>query len=152
MQVFIQKKLFVFMFLLLAFFAVAPIRVHAITISDSFNILDDLDGAMDNYNKEQTCDGDNSLLGNVNDPNSVAWLLQYVFNVVKVVGPILVIILSSFDFAKVIISNDDESMAKAQKKLIWRLILVVALFLIPDIISVLLETFNLTSSSTCGIH
>ena len=93
-----------------------------------------------------------ALLGNPNDPNSVAWLLQQALNVIRVVGPILVIILSSFDFIRVIINNDDEAMGKAQKKLVMRLVLVALLFFIPTLVEVLLRIFNLTSTATCGIQ
>ena len=34
------------------------------------------------YNQTQNCTGDNSILGSINDPNSVAWLLQQVFDYV----------------------------------------------------------------------
>ena len=57
------------------------------------------------YNQTQNCTGDNSILGSVNDPNSVAWLLQQVLNYIKILGPILVVVLSSVEFAKVIINN-----------------------------------------------
>ena len=93
-----------------------------------------------------------SLLGNPSDPNSVAWLLQQVLDIIKVVGPILVVILSSVDFTKVIIKSDDEAMAKAQKKLIIRLILAALLFFIPMLVTVLLDLFGLTSSGTCGLN
>ena len=92
-----------------------------------------------------------SLLGDPGDPNSVAWLLQQVLNFIKIVGPVLVIVLSSFDFVKVIIKSDDEAMQKAQKKLITRLILAALLFFIPIIAEVLLDLFGLTSASTCGL-
>ena len=76
----------------------------------------------ENYNQINECSGDDSMLGSVNDPNSVAWLLQQIFNYIKILGPLLVVVLSSVEFAKVIIQSDDEAMAKAQKKLITRII------------------------------
>lgn len=93
-----------------------------------------------------------SLLGNPNDPDSVAWLLQYLLNAIKVVGPILVIVLSSVDFLKVIIKSDDDAMAAATKKLGYRLILAGLLFFIPTIVEVLLGIFGITSDPTCGIQ
>ena len=89
---------------------------------------------------------------NPEDENSVAWLLQQIFNFVKIVGPILVVVLSSIDYAKVIIQSDDESMGKANKKLMWRLILAALLFFIPLLIQVFLQMFGFTSDPTCGIH
>ncbi len=99
----------------------------------------------------QVMDCEGTLLGSTADPNSVAWLLQQIFTFVKVLGPILVVVLSSIDFIKVIAKGDDDAMAKAQKKLFTRLILAVLLFLIPTLVAVLLDLFGLTSNSTCGI-
>ena len=76
---------------------------------------------------------------------SVAWLLQQILNYIKILGPILVVILSSMDFAKAIIASDDESMKKAEKKLMIRLVLAVALFLVPTLVSVMLSIFGYTS-------
>jgi hypothetical protein len=155
-----RAKFVLILFILLSFIAVSPIRVNAISVSDFVPLLvdgdgvtstDDVSNLMDNYNQEQTCTGNDSLLGNPDDPNSVAWLIQQALNIIKVVGPILVIILSSIDFIVTIVKSDDESMAKAQKKLITRLILVALLFFIPTITEVLLRVFHLTSTSTCGL-
>ena len=75
----------------------------------------------------------------------MAWLLQQILNYIKILGPILVVILSSMDFAKAIIASDDESMKKAEKKLMIRLVLAVALFLVPTLVSVMLSIFGYTS-------
>lgn len=104
------------------------------------------------YNQTQNCNGDNSILGSINDPNSVAWLLQQVFNYIKILGPILVVVLSSVEFAKVIINSDDEAMAKAQKKLITRIILAACLFFIPTLVQAALDLFGFTSDATCGLE
>lgn len=93
-----------------------------------------------------------SLLGNPSDPDSVAWLLQTLLNYIKVIGPILVIVLSSVDFLKVIIKSDDDAMAAAGKKLGYRLILAALLFFIPTVVEVLLGIFGITSDPTCGIQ
>ncbi len=111
-----------------------------------------IDDWLDDYNQEQNCDADSSLLGNPNDPDSVAWLLQQVLNYIRILGPILVIVLSSIEFAKVIVTSDDESMGKARKKLINRLILIVALFFIPTLVSFLLGIFGITTDPTCGLQ
>ena len=137
----------------------SPVSTFALTsnefVQNNINILaktnnNDID--LGQYNQPQTCDGNDSILGNVNDENSVAWLLQQIFNYIKVIGPLLVVVLSSIDFAKVIVKSDDEAMAKAQKKLGMRLILAAALFFIPTIVAALLDVFGFTSSATCGIQ
>ena len=77
--------------------------------------------------------------------------MQQLLNYIKILGPILVVILSSLDFAKAIITSDDESMKKAEKKLAIRLVLAIALFLIPTLVSVLLDTFGITTDAICGL-
>lgn len=112
----------------------------------------DMDEWLEDYNQNQDCTGDNSILGSYDDPNSVAYFLQIIFNWLKLIGPFIVIVMSGIDFAKVIIMGDDDGMKKAQSKLIIRLILAAALFLLPDLISALLELFNITSSGICGLQ
>ncbi len=111
----------------------------------------DMDEWLDEYNKNQNC-GENGLLGNVNDEDSVAWLLQKILNYLKIIGPFIVVVMSGVDFAKVIITSDDEGMKKAQKKLITRLLLAVSLFFLPQLVMALLDIFGITSNATCGLH
>ncbi len=95
------------------------------------------------------CSGEASLLGNVNDPNSVAWLLQKFLNYARVIAPFLVLVLSSLDYVKAILSSNDESISGAHKKLITRLLLAASLFVLPTLVSVLLNVLGFTSSDTC---
>lgn len=102
-------------------------------------------------NNEMICEGDgaNAILGSTKDPNSVAWLIQEIMNYLKVIGPFLILILSSVEFVRAILTSDDESLAKAQKNLITRLILAAALFLLPDLIMVVLNVFGITTNEVC---
>lgn len=110
--------------------------------------IDELRDEINSYNPDADC---NSLLGSTQNEESVAWLLQQLLNYVKILGPILVVILSSLDFAKAIIASDDDNMKKAERKLMIRLILAVALFLIPTLVSVLLNIFGITTDQICGL-
>ncbi len=112
----------------------------------------DMDEWLEDYNQNQDCTGDNSVLGSINDPNSVAYFLQIIFNWIKLIGPFIVIVMSGIDFAKVVVMGDDDGMKKAQNKLIIRLILAASLFFLPDLIGALLELFNITSSGICGLQ
>jgi len=144
-----SKRIMFYIYIFGILLAIVPIKTNAIelhNVSSTYNIL------ANNTSQNIDCDGSDSLLGNPEDENSVAWLLQQIFNFVKIVGPILVVVLSSIDYAKVIIQSDDESMGKANKKLMWRLILAALLFFIPLLIQVFLQMFGFTSDPTCGIH
>ena len=105
----------------------------------------------DNINIAVSCTGSNAVLGDVNDPDSVAWLLQKLLNYIKILGPFLVLVYSSIDFIKAIVTSDDESLKKATKNLSMRLILALALFLIPVFVSVMLNIVGLTSD-LCGLE
>ena len=142
-----KKNYLFYLLILLSFLVFSPISVNAVTISDDVNVYEN--EKLGQYNLVQILD--DPLLGNVDDPKSVAWLLQQIFNIIKIVGPVIVIVLSSIDFAKVIIKNDDEAMAKAQRKLIIRLILAAALFFIPLLVELALNIFGITGSTTGGI-
>ncbi len=110
---------------------------------------EDMQEWLEGYDGDVEC---NSLLGDVNNPDSVAWLLQKMLNYIKLLGPLLVLVLSSVDFAKSIIVSDEESMKKAQKRLGIRLVLAIALFFLPDLVNTLLTIFGITTDQTCGLN
>lgn len=93
-----------------------------------------------------------SILGDVNDEDSVAWLVQRLLNYVKILGPTIAIILGSIDFGKAIITSDEENMKKAQNKFMKRIIAAIALFFVPLLTQVLLGLFGITSdNASCGL-
>lgn len=110
---------------------------------------DEMDDWLDDYGQTQDC---NSLLGSTADENSVAWLIQQIFNYIKLLAPLIVVIMSGIDFAKVIVMGDDDGMKKAQTKLIIRLILAASLFFLPDLIMALLDLFGLTTDGICALE
>ena len=90
---------------------------------------------------EAKCD---SILGTYTDKNgykenTVGWLLQKVFNIFKIIAPLLVLGLTIFDFAKAVISQDQDSLKKAGNVFVKRLIIMVVLFFLPTILSLLLD-------------
>ena len=98
------------------------------------------------------CSGQNAVLGNVNDPDSVAWLLQKLLDYARLIGPFIVLIMSSLDYLKAVLNSDDDSLKKANKKLVTRLMLIIALFLLPTLVSVLLNVLGFTSHEVCGLQ
>ncbi len=96
-----------------------------------------------------------SLLGSVSDENSIAFILQKIFNYIKILGPLLVIILSSMDFTKVVMTGDEKSMKKAQNNLGIRLVCAALLFFLPNIIVLLFNIVldgSFDATSLCGIN
>lgn len=92
------------------------------------------------------------IFGNPNRESSVAYMIQKFFNYMKIIGPLLVIVLSGFDFAKNTLMSDQDSMKKATKKLSIRLLCAVALYFVPLITSFILNLINnTTGDQACGI-
>ena len=107
---------------------------------------------MDYEDKDDDDENCKYILGNPNDEKSVAYLLQKFFDYIKIIGPILVIILSGYDFAKNALNPDAEKMKKATSKLITRLLCAVGLFFVPILTSFIINLINNTSyEQTCGI-
>ena len=104
-----------------------------------------------NNNQELGCTGDNSLLGDPDDPNSVAWLVQKALNYVKLAGPLLVLVFTCIDYLKALVQSDDDTMTKNNKKLVTRIMLALLLFFIPLLVNVVLEQFAY-STITCGLE
>lgn len=79
---------------------------------------------------------------------SVGWILQKIFDYIKVIGPILVVLLSAIDFIKAILSSDEKVMKQAQSRLVIRLIAAIALFLLPTLIQLAMSLIN---QATCTL-
>lgn len=65
--------------------------------------------------------------------------LRRMYNFIKIIIPILIIALSIIDFLKVILISDDKNYKSAWDKFIKRLIIGVIFFLVPVIVSFLLN-------------
>jgi len=145
----------IFMFI---FMLINPVNVYADTntsydqcVSECSKVSQDQkDKCLKTCDKNKMSDCD-SILGSINDEESVAWLINLVFTYLKFLGPILVLVLSTVDYIKAIVYSDDDNMRKTQKKLITRLLLIGILFFLPDLVTLLLEVFGIVSSATCGI-
>lgn len=148
-----MKKCILLITLLISLFIYSPVKVNALSVGDGVSICakTNITDMTNDYNQEQNCTGGDSILGDPNDPNSVAWLLDKILSYATLAGVILVVIFSSIDFLKGIVKSDDDTLAKAKKKLVLRLIFAVLLFFVPTITNAALDLFGLTSESTCGI-
>lgn len=155
-----KKVILVFIISVLVFYPVKAFAVdldHYILIgakTPKVTSSSDISGLMDDYDEDsyQSCEGSDSVLGDPNDPDSVAWLLDQILTYATIAGMLLVVVLSSIDFLTVIVKSDDESMAKAARKFGLRLIFAVLLFFVPTITNAILDIFGLTSQSTCGLQ
>ncbi len=76
--------------------------------------------------------------------------LKYVYIIIKIIVPILLVILTMLDFTQAIASSEEDALNKAKTKFIKRAGIALAIFLTPDLINFI---FNVTgmSDGTCGI-
>lgn len=82
------------------------------------------------------------------EEGKLGWLLNTILNYIRIIGPVLVVLLSAIDFIKAVLGTDEKAMKEAQNKLIIRLVAAVALFLVPTLVQLLLSFIN---ASTCSI-
>ena len=122
-----------------------PFYSKMAVISDSINSNSEV-AVISSLKDNKECKG---ILGNPDNEDSVAWFLVKILNYLRLLGPLMVLVLSSLDFAKAILTSDDESLKKAQSSLITRLILAALLFVLPTLIEVILDIFGFTSSDVC---
>ena len=78
------------------------------------------------------------------EEGSFGWLLTTILGYIRVIGPILVVLLSAIDFIKAVVGFDEKAMKEAQNKLIIRLVCAVALFLAPTLVQLLFSFINET--------
>lgn len=149
-----KKAIITILLIITSVMFIAPVNAKAVSIDSAISVVSENVNVLETTDVSPNVDcvgSEDSILGNPSDPDSVAWIVQLALDIMKVAGPVLVIILSSIDFIKVIVKSDDEEMAKAQKKLITRLILTILLFIIPFIVQFILQIFGIMSDPTCGI-
>lgn len=103
------------------------------------------EASTDYWNQEIECED----IFEFDKEGSVGWMLQTIFDYIKVIGPVIVVLLSAIDFIKAVVGTDEKAMKEAQSKLIIRLVAALALFLIPTLIQLLLNFINVTLSDGC---
>ena len=92
------------------------------------------------------------ILGDPNNEDSFAYMIQRILNYIKILAPLLVVLLSGFDFAKNALTGDQDAMKKATKKLGIRLGCAVGVYLAPLLTGFLINFINNSSvDSTCNI-
>lgn len=81
--------------------------------------------------------GDYASCNGLFSPDGLA-LIKEILGMVRIIAPILLIILVAVDFGTAVISNDNDALSKAGKKIVPRMIGVALLFFVPTIIRAIL--------------
>ena len=90
-----------------------------------------------NIKQQGSCD-EEAIFGDKNDPNSVSYLVNDILKYPRIIVPALIIILGTIDFFKAVIASKEDEMKKAQTAFIKRVIIGVAIFLVPVIIDAIM--------------
>lgn len=92
-----------------------------------------------------------SLIG----PN-VMIMIDKTMNYIKIIVPILVIALGTFDFVRAVLSSSEDDMKKIQKTFIRRLIIAVIIFMSPYLVNLIIQFTNdaagFVNGGTCDIY
>ena len=82
-------------------------------------------------------------------------LLKFIINLFRILVPIMLIGLGTLDFAKAIFAGSEDNMKKAQGKFIKRVLIAVAIFLVPSLLKLILDIANgiwgNIDASLCGL-
>ena len=81
-------------------------------------------------------------------------IINTVFNWIKIIAPILLIVFGSLDFGSAVLQDNQDALKKATSKFIKRAIAAVAIFFLPFIINLLLSLPGVNSgleNALCGI-
>lgn len=142
------SKIILLVVIIFSFFFVIEAKAEKVDTGSVYEIKKIMAGS----SNISDCGGSSGILGDVNDEESTAWLIQKLLNYLKILGPTIALILGSLDMGKAIVTSDDENMKKAQSRFIKRILAAVLLFFIPLFTQVLLGLFGITSdNATCGL-
>ena len=119
---------------------VALILLTGITVSAkgiNLNILD----------SSNNC---SAIFGDVNTEGTVMYILYHnVFIPIKVLVPIILIIFTTIDFAKVVFTDEKDALEKAKKNLFKRIIIGVIIFFVPNILQLIFGLFDNIQIRSC---
>ena len=92
-----------------------------------------------------------AIFGNANDKNSLmGFISSYIFKPIRFLVPIVLVLLTSLDFAKAVFVGDDkDGMKKATDNFIKRSVAALIIFLAPTIVQILLSTIDWVNFSKC---
>lgn len=76
-------------------------------------------------------------------------LQNNVFKFIKILTPIILLLLTSLDFSKVVFSGDKESMSKAKSNFTKRAIAAIVIFFTPYILTLILNLIDFSIISDC---
>jgi len=91
-----------------------------------------------------------AIFGSASDPDSIfGFMSKYIFTPIRWLTPIILIVLTSLDFAKAIFMDEKDGMGKAKSNFGKRAVAALIIFLAPTIVSILLTLIDGANVSQC---
>ena len=98
--------------------------------------------SLDVYASDASCSG-------VFNDDFLRALRDYIYNPIKWLTPVLLLVLTSIDFAKVVFAGKKEDMDKAKNNFLKRSIAAIVIFFAPDIIIFIVSFVTNQPISAC---
>ena len=77
-------------------------------------------------------------------PNNLPKFTSGMYNLIKILTPIILIVMGMIDFVNATMANDEQKMKKAQKKFITRLLAAIFVFLVMSIVQFVFRNLSST--------
>ena len=77
-------------------------------------------------------------------------LIKGIFNIIKIIVPIILIVMGAIDLTKAVMASDDKEIKAATSKLIKRTIAAVAVFFIVTLVDVVMQLVSNSAEDTDG--
>ena len=107
---------------------------------------------LEDYKKciDEQCD---DIFGDKNVPGDLAYYINKVMAYVRYIVPVLIILLGTLDIFKAVVASKEDEMKKAQKTLVKRVIIGIAIFLLPVLINAIMSLADMIweNYGSCGI-
>ena len=94
------------------------------------------------YDKIEKCEGANAIHAIPSCwcmPAAVADITSFIYGLLKIGGPVLLIILGAIDLGKAIVATDESGIQKAKKKLINKFVAAACIFLVFSVIQMIVN-------------
>ena len=124
-----MKRIILLFVILVGIFSLSSVKVNAQTFSSSEKFDDPIISSEGTV--EANCDG-------ILTPEGYA-MVQEILGYIRIIAPSLAVILIALDIASAVVSQDNDALGKASKKIVPRLIGVALLFFVPTIVRAILE-------------
>lgn len=132
-----MKKLLIVLVLIISIFSISNLKVFAANNESDKNVeINYLDGQTESLN----CDGLFTEDG--------LSLIKEILNWIRIITPILLVLLVAIDFSGAVMSQDNNALSKAAKKVVPRMIGAGLLFFVPTIVRAILSMDGIADSIT----